>query len=138
MRYSKLQAWIYFICIVKIVFTILNLNVSHLSGITAGLSITVILLCGSLAYHENLAVISLLVLGVSMLLWLTFIVFSLFCARFISLKKASLVLGCLISLIDFVASLIISSTESKIIGCFVSIAVCLICVVDLIRMKSTR
>ena len=135
MKYSKSIIWLYWICAIKFINTCLFFVMPNDLYF---LSIVTIPVCLASAYHSELAVLCLVILATSIILWVCGIMLALMGIKFYNARRNSIVMFTVVTILDFITSFI-SDSLSLTISCSATSAIILIiCVICLNTLKKKQ
>ena len=135
MKYSKSVICLYLICIIKFVNTCLFFVIPN---DFVFFSIVAVPVCLASAYHSEIAVLCLIILATSIILWLCGIMLALLGIKFHNVRKSSIIVFTVATLLDFITSFI-SDSLFFIISCSatsaITLIICVVCLKNSIKKK---
>ncbi len=135
MKYSIPISIVYCICFLKIVSTFLYLSMPEFDYYF--LTIVALPACLSGAYHKEIAWLCLVIITITIMLWLSGVVLTFIGIRYKKMRKASIVIFTIATIIDLL-TVFISPNIMIIFSCsIVSILTLFLCTICLTNKKSS-
>ncbi len=128
MKYSKPMLILYGICFLKLICTVLFMTIPMFDVIY--LSVISLPVCLTVAYNKEIALLCLVIVMITILLWLSGILLSLLGIKFKKSRKASVIIFTIATIVDLL-TVFLSTNPVLIVSCSVvsvlTLIVCILC-----------